>query len=264
MDVPNGVLLPLLGIFGLVFGSFLNVVIVRVPSGESILRPPSRCPRCERALLRRDNVPVLSWLVLRGRCRWCSDPIPVGYPLVEVSNAILWVLAGVRFGATGDLLAYAPLFSVLLVLTVIDAELHILPNRITYPAAIVSFLAVVPLAFTHGDPVGRIIGAWASGIGYGAFLWFLMVFWARVLGRDGMGGGDVKLAPTLGVWLGFVHPVLVVLGILAASLLGTVVGIAIIVVRRRNEAFPFGPWLALGTILVILASGPLLRLYGIG
>src|SRR5699024_2378894 len=121
-------------------------------------------------------------------------------------------------------------------------------NRITYPAAIASFLAVVPLAFTHGDPVGRIIGAWASGIGYGAFLWFLMVFWARVLGRDGMGGGDVKLAPTLGVWLGFVHPVLVVLGILAASLLGTVVGIAIIVVRRRNEAFPFGPWLALGTI----------------
>lgn len=257
-------LLVLLGVLGLAIGSFLNVVIVRVPAGESILAPASRCPRCEQELLLRDNIPVISWLILRGRCRSCEEPIPAGYPLVEIANMVLWLLAGWRFGATWTLLGYLGLFSVLLALSVIDAELSILPNRITYPAAIASFLAVVPLAFVHDDPIGKILGAWGSGIGYAAFLWFLMVFWARVLGRDGMGGGDVKLAPTLGVWLGFIHPVLVVLGILAASLLGSIVGAGIILVTRRNEAFPFGPWLALGTIAVILASRPLLGFYGIG
>lgn len=262
--MPTPLLLILLASFGLAVGSFLNVVIVRVPAHESILHPPSRCPRCEKPLLRRDNVPVLSWLLLRGRCRWCREPIPAGYPLVELANAALWVLAGLRFGTDWSLLAYLALFSTLLVLSVIDAELYILPNRITYPAAVVSFAAVVPLAFLHDDPVGKILGAWGAGVGYAAFLWALMVFWNRVLGRAGMGGGDVKLAPTLGVWLGFVHPVLVVLGILAASLLGTVVGAVILTVRRRNEAFPFGPWLALGTIVAILASDPLLSLYGIG
>lgn len=256
-------LLALLGLFGMGVGSFLNVVIVRVPAGESILRPPSRCPRCERPLLRRDDVPVLSWILLRGRCRSCAEPIPLGYPLVEVGNALLWILAGIRFGSTAALPAYCVLFSVLLVLSVIDAELSILPNRITYPAAIASFLGVIPLALTHDDAIGKLAGAWLSGLGYAAFLWSLMVIWARVLGRDGMGGGDVKLAPTLGVWLGYLHPVLVVLGILAASLLGTIAGVLILVIRRRNEAFPFGPWLALGTVLVILAADPLLRLYGI-
>jgi len=254
-------LLTLLGAFGLVVGSFLNVVIVRVPAGESILRPPSRCPRCHTPIAARDNVPVLSWLILRGRCRGCGEPIPAGYPLVEAGNALLWVLAGLRFGATGEALAYAALFSVLLVLSVIDAELMILPNAITYPAAVASFLGVVPLALGHDDPLGKLAGAWLSGLGFAGFLLALLLFWERVLDRDGMGGGDVKLALTLGVWLGYLHPVLVVLAVLAASLLGTLVGLVVIAVRRRNEAFPFGPWLALGAVAVILAADPLLGLY---
>src|SRR6478752_5790279 len=114
--MPLGLLLFLLALFGLVIGSFLNVVIVRVPSGESIVSPPSKCPQCEQAIQTRDNIPVISWLLLKGRCRNCGEPIPAGYPLVELGNAVLWVLAGLCFGASIELIPYALLFSVLLAL----------------------------------------------------------------------------------------------------------------------------------------------------
>lgn len=259
----NSVLLPLLALYGLLVGSFLNVVIVRVPSGESIVRPPSKCPQCENPIAIRDNIPVISWLLLRGKCRHCRLPIPAGYPLVELANAGLWVIAGLRFGATWPLFAYLLLFSLLLVLSVIDAELLILPNKITYPAAVTSFLGVIPLALLHDDPIGKLVGAWGSGIGYALFLFLLMVTWKRLLGRDGMGMGDVKLAVTLGNWVGFIHPALVVLAVLAASLIGTLVGLVVIAITRRNEAFPFGPAMAVGAVAVIVASNPLLDLYGL-
>ena len=144
----TGLLLVLLAVFGLVVGSFLNVVIVRVPSGESLVAPPSKCPLCETAIAPRDNIPVVSWLLLRGKCRSCGEPIPAGYPLVEVANAVLWVLAGIRFDASVELIPYALFFSVLLALSVIDLELYILPNRITYPS-------IAGVARGRPDPVLR-------------------------------------------------------------------------------------------------------------
>jgi len=259
----DAVLYPLLAIAGLTVGSMLDLVIIGVPEGRPIGALISGSCPADQHPAHRNKVPVLVWVLSRGRCANCGEPLSAAVPLVAISNMVFWLLAGWRFGSEWILIGYLGLFSVLLTLSVIDAKWSILPNRITYPSAIVSFVAVVPLSFAHADPLGKVLGSWVSGLAYAGFLWFLLVFWKRVMGRDGMGGGDVKLALTLGIWLGFIHPVLVVLGVLAASLLGTIVGLLVIIVTRRNAAFPFGPWLALGTAMVILGSRPLLAFYGI-
>jgi leader peptidase (prepilin peptidase)/N-methyltransferase len=256
----DAVLLPLLALFGLVVGSFVNVVIVRVPSGESLVRPGSQCPLCEHPIAPRDNIPVLSWLLLRGRCRSCHEPIPVGYPLVEVANAVLWVAAGLRFGASWPLVPYALVFSVLLALSVIDLELYLLPNRIVYPAVVASLVAIVPLSLlVDDDPLGRILGAVAGGVGYFLLLGLFLLAFELVMRKEGMGAGDVKLAALLGVWVGWIDPVLVFHALLAGAVLGLVVGAVVLAVRRSNRPYPFGPWLVLGALLVILASSPILE-----
>lgn len=255
----NALLLPLLAVSGLVVGSFLNTVIVRVPAGEPVLRPSSRCPACEAPIARRDLVPVVSWILLRGRCRACREPIPAGYPLVEVANAGLWVLAGLRFGPTIELLPYLAFFSVLVALSVIDLELYLLPNRITYPSVLVSAVAVVPLSLlVKDDPGGAILAALGGGFGYAFFLGLTLLLYELVVRKEGMGMGDVKLAALLGIWVGWVHPLLVLYSLIVASIVGLVVGAGILVVRRASKPYPFGPWLALGAIVVILLSGPIL------
>lgn len=255
----NAVLLPMLAVIGLVIGSFVNVVIVRVPSGESIVRPPSKCPRCEAEIRPRDNIPVLSWLLLKGRCRSCAEPIPAGYPLVELGNAVLWVLAGMRFGATWELVPFALFFSVLLALSVIDLELYILPNKITYPSVLVSAVLIVVLSYAAAaDPGRAILGAFVGGFGYAFFLGVTLIAYELIVRKEGMGMGDVKLAALLGLWVGWIEPLLVLYALIAASVIGLVVGVGILVVRRASKPYPFGPWLALGAVVVILASGPIL------
>lgn len=261
----TGVLLVLLGLFGLAFGSFANVVIVRVPSGESLLHPPSKCPMCETPIATRDNIPVLSWVLLKGKCRSCGEPIPGGYPAVEIANTVLWVLAGIRFGATAEVIPYALLFTVLLILSVIDLELYILPNKITYPSILVSLVAIPLLAFaTLDDPMAGVWGALIGGVGYAGFLLIVLLAWELVMRKEGMGMGDVKLAVLLGLWIGYLNPLLCLIALIASSVIGLVVGIAILAVRKESKPFPFGPWLAIGSIVVILFSGPILRFYGVG
>jgi len=255
----NTALLPVLAVFGLMVGSFLNVVIVRVPAGESVLRPASKCPRCQAEIPLRDNVPVLSWVLLRGRCRACDESIPVGYPLVEIANAALWVAAGARFGASWEVVPYALFFSVLLALSVIDLELYILPNKITYPSVLVSVVAVVPLSYLAVDePSEAILGALIGGVAYALFLGITLVAYELIVHKEGMGIGDVKLAALLGIWVGWIEPLLVLYALVAASIVGLVVGAAILFVRRASQPYPFGPWLAVGAVAVILASQPIL------
>lgn len=255
----NTALLPVLAVFGLMMGSFLNVVIVRVPAGESVLRPASKCPRCQAEIPLRDNVPVLSWVLLRGRCRACDESIPAGYPLVEIANAALWVAAGARFGASWEVVPYALFFSVLLALSVIDLELYILPNKITYPSVLVSLVAVVPLSYLAVDEPGEaILGALIGGVAYAVFLGITLVAYELIVHKEGMGMGDVKLAALLGIWVGWIEPLLVLYALVAASIVGLVVGAAILFVRRASQPYPFGPWLAVGAVAVILASQPIL------
>ena len=253
-------LLSLLALFGLVIGSFLNVVIVRVPAGQSVIRPSSKCPQCEHPIAARDNIPVVSWLLLRGNCRSCGESIPAGYPLVEVANAVLWVLAGLRFGASWELAPYAVFFSVLLALSVIDLELYILPNKITYPSILVSLAVVVPLAYLGADnPGGAILGAVIGGVAYAGFLGVTLIAYELIVHKEGMGMGDVKLAALLGIWIGYLNPFLVLYALIAASIIGLVVGAIVMIVRKASEPYPFGPWLALGAVGTILLSEQILH-----
>ena len=257
--MPTPMLFLALVLFGLVIGSFLNVVIVRVPAHESVVRPPSKCPQCQAEIAPRDNIPVLSWILLKGRCRSCQEPIPAGYPLVEAANALLWVLAGLRFGESWEVIPYALFFSVLLALSVIDLYLYILPNKITYPSVVVSAIVIIPLSYVATDnPGGAILGAFIGGFGYAFFLGITLIAYELIVRKEGMGMGDVKLAALLGLWVGWLHPVLVLYALIAASVIGLVVGALILAVRRESRPYPFGPWLALGAILVILASNPIL------
>jgi leader peptidase (prepilin peptidase)/N-methyltransferase len=257
--VPEPLFLIFIGAFGLAVGSFLNVVIVRVPAKESLISPPSKCPLCETPIKGRDNIPILSWILLKGRCRSCGEPIAAGYPLVEAANLVLWVIAGLRFGVGGEAVAFAVLFSVLLALSVIDMELQILPDRITLPSAVLSLPIIALLAVTSTDNAsGAILGAVIGGLAYAGVLFMTMLAFEFIVRKEGMGFGDVKLALVLGQWLGYLHPFLIVYSLIAASLIGFVVGIGYFVVRRKSLPFPFGPWMAIGAIVVILAANPIL------
>ncbi|WP_371748950.1 A24 family peptidase [Aquihabitans sp. G128] len=199
---------------------------------------------------------------MRGRCRSCGEPIPAGYPLVELGNAVLWVLAGLRFGADPVIIPYLVFFSVLLVLSVIDLELYILPNKITYPAIVVSALAVPVAALAVDNHGGAMWGALIGGVGYAGFLLVVLLAYELIVHKDGMGMGDIKLAVILGIWVGFLQPFLVLFALIAASVIGLVVGAAILAVRRSSQPYPFGPWLALGAVVVILFSRQILDVYG--
>lgn len=249
--------LVLLGLAGLAAGSFLNVVIVRVPAHESVVRPGSRCTQCKQPIAWRDNIPVMSWLLLRGRCRSCHEPIPAGYPLVELANAALWVAGALRFGPHLVLVPYLALFSVLLALSVIDLELYILPNRIIYPSVLASVVAIPLVALVVGHP-RSIVYAFVGGLGY-----FLFLFIPALIYPRGMGLGDVKLAGLMGLYLGWLHPVLALISLVLASLIGIVAGMVVLVARRgKSRPYPFGPWLAMGCVAAILFSRPLLSRYG--
>jgi leader peptidase (prepilin peptidase) / N-methyltransferase len=229
---------------GLIAGSFLNVVIARLPDGQSLVRPRSRCPHCGAAVRPYDNVPVLSWLILRGRCRDCGEPISARYPLVEALTAVLLAAVVARFGADEDALLGLALVIVLVPVTFIDLERQIIPNKLVLAGAIA---AVVILAATDPDelPEHLIAGAAAGG--------FLLV--AALAYPRGMGMGDVKLAAMLGLFLGAsIAPAM-----LAAMLSGSIAG-GVIIARKgtregRKTKVPFGPFLALGA-LVGLFVGP--------
>lgn len=237
-----------LALAGLAVGSFLNVVIVRMPAEEPVFGPGWRCPECDAPIARRDALPLLGWLGLRGRCRSCREPIPLGYPLVELLTAVLWVAAGVRFGATWELLPYLFLFSVLLAQSVIDLELYRLLDRITFPALGVSILALAAVAPSLEDPRSRLLGALVGSVGYFLFLGIPALVYPR-----GMGLGDVKLAALMGLYLGYINPILVLFSVIIACLLGIVAGLALFFARgRKSEGFPFGPWLASGCVIAVL------------
>jgi leader peptidase (prepilin peptidase) / N-methyltransferase len=254
-DLPL-VVLVLLGLGGLVVGSFLNTVIVRMPEDEPVLSPGPRCPECKASLRPLDTLPVVSWVLLRGRCRGCGAPIPAGYPLVEVANAALWVVAGLRFGTSWALVPMLLLFSTLLAQSVIDLELYRLLDRITFPVLGASVVLVGVVSAVEGDPtrVGMAVG---GALGYCLFLGIP----AFVMPR-GMGLGDVKLALLLGLFLGWLHPLLIGFSLMIACAAGVVIGLVMIGVRRgKSQPFPFGPWLALGCVLALVFSQPLLDTY---
>ena len=237
------------GVIGALIGSFLNVVIWRLPRDESVVSPGSRCPSCERPIPFYDNVPVLSWLLLRGRCRHCGTRISPRYPLVELLTAIAFAAVVAARGFDQGLMLELPFVACLIALAGIDYDHQLLPNRIVYPMAAYGLLAT--LLVDRDDVVEHLI-AGAGG--------FLFLFVAIVAYPRGMGMGDVKLAGAMGLYLG----PSVIPAMLIAFLAGTIVGLAIIVregAQARKKAVPFGVFLALGGIAAILVGPELVELY---
>ena len=226
-------------LFGLAIGSFLNVVIVRVPEGRSLWHPRSACPGCGAQLAWHDNIPVLSFLWLRGRCRKCGMRISRRYPIVEGVTAATLAAAYLAFGPTGDFIVAAVLLATLVVVTAIDLQHQLIPDVITLPGILVGLVA--NLAIGHVSWLDSVIGIVVGG---GLFLVIILV------SRGGMGGGDMKLGAMLGAFLGWKA---LLFALFAAIVLGGVVGVAVLVagLRGRKDPIPFGPFLAVGGAMAL-------------
>lgn len=242
---------------GLVVGSFLNVIAHRIPSGISVIRPPSRCPACEAPIRRRDNIPVLSWILLRARCRDCGHPIPVRYPLVEVATAVLFGATAAVIGAVWVLPAYLWFGGLTLVLSVVDLDHKRLPNRILYPGTIVGAVLLTMGAVGDGslDAMPRALG---GGAGY-----FALLLLVALAARGGFGMGDVKLAFVLGLFTAYRSWETLGVAVFAAFALGGVASIVLLVIgrARRKDTIPFGPWLVLGSWVAIAWGEPIAEWY---
>ncbi len=242
-------------ILGLVVGSFLNVVIYRVPRNESIVRPRSSCTTCGALIRERDNIPVISWLVLRGRCRDCQAPISARYPLVELASGALFAGTAARFGYQWDLPAYLVLFAGLLALSCIDVERMLLPKKIVYPLTVLVGALLLLAAAETGKWHDYVIGVvCAAG-------WFIVFFALNYASPKVLGFGDVRLSLVLGLSLGWLGISYVLLGFFAANVIGAVVGIALIATKHmdRQSRIPYGVFLASGCALAVFAGPELLR-----
>jgi leader peptidase (prepilin peptidase)/N-methyltransferase len=244
-------------IFGLAIGSFINVCIYRIPRGISIIIPSSRCPECNTPIKMIDNIPILSFILLKGRCRICKKPIPIRYPLVEFLNAFLYTLILYRYGLQIHTLIYFILSSSLLLITFIDLDFQIIPDRITItgiPLGLIAGSFILPDPFLRYAPLGfkaSIIGFLSGGI------LFLSI---AIISKGGMGGGDIKLMSMIGSFMGWKS---VLMTTFIGSLTGAIVGIFLMLFKGkgRKTKIPFGPFLSLGALITLLFGQEILYLY---
>jgi leader peptidase (prepilin peptidase)/N-methyltransferase len=241
------------GLFGAIVGSFLNVCIYRLPRGTSVVWPASACARCGRALAWFENVPIVSYFALGGRCRTCRGPISIRYPVVEALTAIMFAGAWWYYGPSLLLAARLIFGCALIVLFAIDLEHHLLPNAITLPGIVVGFVFSL---FTEPGWLASLIGILVGG----GILYATAEAYYRIRGEEGLGMGDVKMLAMVGAFLGWQ---LTVVTLMLASLAGSVIGGALILLQRggMKTALPFGTFLAVGAALAATVGSPLLDWY---
>jgi len=262
-------------VFGLIIGSFLNVCILRIPVAESVVLPPSHCPSCGTPIKPYDNIPVVSWLVLAGRCRKCKARISAMYPMVELGTGLLFLACYLVFGINAEALKWAIFAALLIVLTITDLRERILPDKVNFVGfglGLLLSLFTRPVdgtalwlanhLFTYPPPEAALSFADAligAGVASG-LLWLVAEGYFRARGREGMGLGDVKMMAMAGAFLGLQRALLT---ILLGSLLGSIIGIAVIAIGRKGRDFelPFGTFLGAGAMLVVFFGSPALDWY---
>lgn len=241
-------------IFGAIVGSFLNVCILRIPAGKSIAYPPSHCPKCQYAIKWYDNIPMISYLILMGKCRNCKERISFRYPLVEFLTAIFSLAAMMMFGPSLAFFIYFAFASSLIVITFIDLDHQIIPDIISLPGIPLGFLAsfVLPEITYKESLIGIVIG--------GGLLLIVAIGYEFITKKEGMGGGDVKLLAMIGAFLGWKG---VLFTIFSGSLVGTVIGVTIMVAQGKDSkyAIPFGPFLSMGALLYLFFGEPIIFWY---
>jgi len=241
-------------IFGALVGSFLNVCIFRLPNGESIIWPGSHCPHCKKPIQFYDNIPLISYILLRGKCRYCKGSISLQYPLVEGITALSSLSLFLKFGASLSYFIYFTFVAALIVITVIDLHHQIIPDVISLPGIAVGLLLslISPYITFFNSLAGILIGGGSLFAVATLYQWFFK--------REGMGGGDVKLLAMIGAFLGWKA---VILTILLSSLIGSVAGIIIMVLKGKDfkYAIPFGPFLSLGAVIALFYQNEIIFWY---
>ena len=254
--MPQPMLLCTVGLLGLAVGSFLNVVIYRVPRGESPVRPASHCPACGNEVRNRHNIPVFGWLLLRGRCADCAAPISARYPLVEAGTAALFVAVAAKFGLSWELPAYLYLAAVAIALAAIDIDVLRLPDSIVLPSYLVAPVLLIPAMIAQRSWDAGLRGLIAAVALYALYLLLAVI-------HPGMGFGDVKLSLLLGLYLGWLGWSSLAVGAFAGFLLGGIVGSGLLLARRadRKTRIPFGPAMLAGAFLAVFAAAPIAHWY---
>lgn len=245
---------------GLVFGSFLNVLIYRLPNNKSIVRPASHCPNCQHKLAWYDNIPVVSYLLLGGKCRYCKKTISPRYLMVELINGGLWALSYSVFGFNGLMVLACVFISVCLVITFIDLEHMIIPDSMNIGILVVGIVLIF-LPNRLGNPSLSI--TWQDqviGFGFGIGFLLLMALIEKVFQKEVMGGGDLKMIAAVGLFLGWQ---LTILGIMLASIIGSLIEgvLRIAKLRAKNEPLPFGPYLVIGFLTSLFVGADLINWY---
>ncbi len=242
-------------IFGLVIGSFLNVCIYRIPLGKSIVYPPSSCPFCNSKIKWYDNIPVLSYIILKGKCRYCKQPISPLYPTIELTTAVITLLIFLKYGYSAQTVAFLFFSYMLIVGSFIDIKYYIIPDRISIG------LIITGIASSYFLPIG--IKSSLIGAVFGFIILYLIAILGKfVFKKEAMGGGDIKLLSGIGAFIGIKG---VFFTLLFASLLGSVIGILLITVKRKDmsDKLPFGPYLSLAGICYLFFGQWLIKaIYG--
>ena len=243
-------------LFGLILGSFLNVCIHRIPHGKSIVRPPSSCPQCGARIKFYDNIPLVSYIILLGKCRACSHPIPVRYPIVELLTGLLSLALFLRYGLSPQYFLFLAFSASLIIVSFVDLSHKIIPNVISLPGILVglaatSFFRLNGLSWKD-SLIGMLVG------GGSLYLIGLLFRWLR--GKEGMGLGDVKLLAMIGAWMGYLALPYIVL---ISSVTGTLIGGGSLLLTRKkfSETIPYGPFLVLGTLVYLFFGTELRRLW---
>lgn len=260
-------------LFGAIVGSFLNVCIFRVPLGKSLISPSSRCPQCKAPIKAYDNIPILSYFLLGGRCRSCRAPISARYPLVEGMTALFSVFLMLKFGLSASFFISFILISSLVVVSFIDLDHRIIPDTISLPGIILGLLASFMKPAGQNDFLVRFVFRTVKGginmatldsllgifIG-GGLLYAVAVLFYWVTKKEGMGGGDIKLLAMIGAFLGWTSTVFT---IVVSSLIGSIVGVALMVAKGADSkyAIPFGPFLSMGAVIYLFFGREIIRWY---